>query len=97
VIIVNNKQGSSGYAPGTAMQNIWQTGTVEKEEDTRSGYLRFNLNLIVDRPDGLIKEGNKNLSAGSYLDEFREIGCNKGHGIKFCRISLADDLLVKVV
>jgi len=31
----------------------------EKEEDTRWGYLRFNLNLIVDRPDGLIKEGKK--------------------------------------
>ncbi|HPS98519.1 MAG TPA: hypothetical protein PLY46_10195, partial [Bacteroidales bacterium] len=28
-----------------------------KEEDTRLGYLQFNLNLIVDRPDGLIKEG----------------------------------------
>ncbi len=28
------------------------------------GYLLINLNLIVDRPDGLIKEG-KNLSSGS--------------------------------
>jgi hypothetical protein len=27
-------------------------------------YLLINLNLIVDRPDGLIKEG-KNLSSGS--------------------------------
>jgi hypothetical protein len=24
-----------------------------------AGYLHFNLNLIVDRPDGLIKEGKK--------------------------------------
>ena len=79
------------------MQNIWQTGTVEKEEDTRSGYLRFNLNLIVDRPDGLIKEGNKRSFCRYLPDEFREIGCNKGHGIIFCRIPLADYLLVKVV
>jgi hypothetical protein len=28
-------------------------------------YLLINLNLIVDRPDGLIKEGKKNLSSGS--------------------------------
>lgn len=30
------------------------------------GYLHFNLNLIVDRPDGLIKEGKKSLSSGRY-------------------------------
>jgi len=35
------------------------TKAAKKEEDTQAGYLRFNLNLIVDRPDGLIKEGNK--------------------------------------
>jgi len=39
----------------------------QKEEDTHAGYLRFNLNLIVDRPDGLIKEGKKSLAAGGYL------------------------------
>ena len=79
------------------MPYIWQMGTVEKEEDTRSGYLRFNLNLIVDRPDGLIKEGNKRSFCRYLPDEFREIGCNKGHGIIFCCIPLADYLLVKVV
>jgi hypothetical protein len=30
---------------------------MQKEEDTRGGYLLVNLNLIVERPDGLIKEG----------------------------------------
>jgi len=37
----------------------------KKKKIPVSGYLRFNLNLIVDRPDGLIKEGKKSLSSGS--------------------------------
>gem|GEM_PF-2651426 len=31
------------------------------------GYLHFNLNLIVDRPDGLIKERKKRSYSRSYL------------------------------
>jgi len=38
--------------------------SVKKKGDTHSGVSPINLNLIVDRPDGLIKEG-KNLSSGS--------------------------------
>jgi len=34
-----------------------KTGVDKKKEGTPWGYLLVNLNLIVDRPDGLIMEG----------------------------------------
>ena len=79
------------------MQREQHAGAVEKERRYCRKYLLINLNLIVDRPDGLIKEGNKRSFCRILLDKFREIGSNKGHCIKFCRIPLADDLLVKVI
>jgi hypothetical protein len=66
VININNKSGKRGYDNQTAKQREQHAGAVEKERRYCRKYLLINLNLIVDRPDGLIKEGN-NLSAGDYL------------------------------
>ncbi|HCM59642.1 MAG TPA: hypothetical protein DIS74_04575 [Bacteroidales bacterium] len=59
VININNIGRSRSYGHRAVVHHFRPMKVTEKEEDTRWGYLRFNLNLIVDRPDGLIKEGKK--------------------------------------